>query len=127
MAARSNRALCTLDWNLLWIGRWSISWMGRVTFINSVMYSIKKEFVFSSFLNMFFRLLELLPGIEEFLCQDLAGEKLSEETENKRLYYLERLDILKLPPSVPPRLKGKTYILHRVTGYCMVEMNTNRH
>ncbi|XP_078336674.1 uncharacterized protein LOC111137602 isoform X5 [Crassostrea virginica] len=48
---------------------------------------------------------ELLPGIEEFLCQDLAREKLSEETENKRLYYLERLDILKLPPSVPPRLK----------------------
>lgn len=51
------------------------------------------------------KLEELLPGIEEFLCQDLASEKLSEETENKRLYYLERLDILKLPPSVPPRLK----------------------
>ncbi|XP_056011717.1 uncharacterized protein LOC125648626 isoform X2 [Ostrea edulis] len=67
MAARSNRPLCSVDWNLLWI--------------------------------------ELLPGIEEFLCQDLAREKLSEETENKRLYYLERLDILKLPPSVPPRLK----------------------
>ncbi|KAK3099750.1 hypothetical protein FSP39_009067 [Pinctada imbricata] len=50
-------------------------------------------------------LCELLPGIEEFLCQDLARETLSEETENKRLYYLERLDILKLPPTIPPRLR----------------------
>lgn len=50
---------------------------------------------------------ELLPGIEEFLCTDLAEECLSDSAEEKRQYFIERLDILKLPPSIPPRRPGK--------------------
>jgi len=46
---------------------------------------------------------DLLPGIEEFLCNVLAKEKLSTYAEEQRQYYLERLDIIKLPPSIPPR------------------------
>ncbi|XP_069118485.1 uncharacterized protein [Argopecten irradians] len=46
---------------------------------------------------------ELLPGIEDFLCKVLAGEGLSDPAEEQRLYFIERLDILKLPPSLPPR------------------------
>ncbi|XP_052082198.1 uncharacterized protein LOC127719885 isoform X1 [Mytilus californianus] len=48
-------------------------------------------------------LLELLPGIEDFLCKTLAKENLSEQAEQQRQYFVERLDILQLPPSVPPR------------------------
>lgn len=50
---------------------------------------------------------ELLPGIEDFLCKTLAGENLSEIAEQQRQYFVERLDILQLPPSVPPRSSGK--------------------
>ncbi|XP_021372827.1 uncharacterized protein LOC110462913 isoform X2 [Mizuhopecten yessoensis] len=46
---------------------------------------------------------ELLPGIEDFLCRVLAREELSGPAEELRLYFIERLDILKLPPSLPPR------------------------
>ncbi|XP_033763670.1 uncharacterized protein LOC117344901 isoform X2 [Pecten maximus] len=46
---------------------------------------------------------ELLPGIEDFLCKVLAREGLSGPAEEQRLYFIERLDILKLPPSLPPR------------------------
>ena len=46
---------------------------------------------------------ELLPGIEDFLCKTLAGENLSESAEQQRQYFVERLDILQLPPSMPPR------------------------
>ena len=49
---------------------------------------------------------ELLPGIDNYLCQVLAKEKLSKAAEKKRQYFLERLDILKLPPSLPPRPDG---------------------
>ncbi|XP_046332006.2 uncharacterized protein LOC124115168 isoform X2 [Haliotis rufescens] len=52
--------------------------------------------------------LELLPGIEEFLVKTLAGENLSSAAEEKRLYFVERLDILKLPPSIPPRPNRKS-------------------
>ncbi|XP_041377808.1 uncharacterized protein LOC121390133 isoform X2 [Gigantopelta aegis] len=47
--------------------------------------------------------LDLLPGIEEFLVTTLASESLSLAAEEKRQYFVERLDILKLPPSIPPR------------------------
>ena len=50
---------------------------------------------------------ELLPGIENFLTTVLAKEKLSKLAERKRLYYVERLDVLKLPPTLPPRPEGK--------------------
>ncbi|KAK7496768.1 hypothetical protein BaRGS_00011977, partial [Batillaria attramentaria] len=46
---------------------------------------------------------ELLPGIEDFLVRALAHEKLSVAAERQRQYFVERLDILKLPPSLPPR------------------------
>ncbi|GFN77015.1 actin filament-associated protein 1 [Plakobranchus ocellatus] len=46
---------------------------------------------------------ELLPGIEDFLTETLARENLSMVAEERRQFFLERLDILKLPPSVPPR------------------------
>ncbi|XP_025081557.1 uncharacterized protein LOC112556614 isoform X4 [Pomacea canaliculata] len=46
---------------------------------------------------------ELLPGIEEFLVRILPQEKLSRGAEERRQYFVERLDILKLPPSLPPR------------------------
>lgn len=51
---------------------------------------------------------ELLPGIENYLSQTLANENLSEEAEELRQYFVERLDILKLPPSRPPRTSGQT-------------------
>lgn len=50
-----------------------------------------------------FFLPELLPGIEEFLVRILPQEKLSRGAEERRQYFVERLDILKLPPSLPPR------------------------
>lgn len=62
-----------------------------------------------SVLLSFFFFLELLPGIEEFLCSVLSEEKLSPLAEERRQYYLERLDILKLPPSLPPRPSGESY------------------
>lgn len=46
---------------------------------------------------------DLLPGIEDFLSSVLANESLSPAAEEQRLYFLERLDIIKLPPSIPPR------------------------
>ncbi|XP_070206638.1 uncharacterized protein [Littorina saxatilis] len=46
---------------------------------------------------------ELLPGIEEFLVVTLVQEKLTPQAEQRRQYFAERLDILKLPPSLPPR------------------------
>lgn len=46
---------------------------------------------------------ELLPGIEEFLLKVLPAEHLSRAAEERRQYFAERLDILKLPPSLPPR------------------------
>ncbi|XP_067658774.1 actin filament-associated protein 1-like 1 isoform X2 [Haliotis asinina] len=52
--------------------------------------------------------LELLPGIEDFLVKTLAGENLSSAAEEKRQYFVERLDILKLPPSIPPRPNRKS-------------------
>ncbi|XP_076451189.1 LOW QUALITY PROTEIN: uncharacterized protein LOC143287130 [Babylonia areolata] len=47
---------------------------------------------------------ELLPGIEEFLVKILSQEKLSTVAEERRQYFVERLDILRLPPSLPPRV-----------------------
>ncbi|XP_052227306.1 uncharacterized protein LOC127842029 isoform X2 [Dreissena polymorpha] len=49
------------------------------------------------------KLEDLLPGIEQFLSNVLANEKLSPFAEEQRQYFLERLDIIKLPPSIPPR------------------------
>lgn len=46
---------------------------------------------------------ELLPGIENFLCDVLAKEKLSSDAKEQCKYYMERLEILKLPPTIPPR------------------------
>ncbi|GFR99633.1 actin filament-associated protein 1 [Elysia marginata] len=46
---------------------------------------------------------ELLPGIEEFLTETLGQEHLSLAAEERRQFFLERLDIIKLPPSLPPR------------------------
>lgn len=46
---------------------------------------------------------ELLPGIENFLCDVLAKEKLSHDAKEQCKYYVERLEILKLPPTIPPR------------------------
>ncbi|GAB1602284.1 hypothetical protein Ahia01_000507500 [Argonauta hians] len=48
--------------------------------------------------------LELLPGIESFFTEILAQEPLSEAAESRCKYYIERLEILKLPPSIPPRI-----------------------
>ena len=45
---------------------------------------------------------ELLPGIEEFLVKALAREKLALATEKKRLFFIERLEVIKMPPSLPP-------------------------
>ncbi|CAH1774005.1 unnamed protein product [Owenia fusiformis] len=49
---------------------------------------------------------DLLPGIEDFICKQLASENLSAFAEKKRQYFVERLDILKLPPTLPPRPPG---------------------
>uniref|UniRef100_A0A2C9LRI7 PH domain-containing protein n=1 Tax=Biomphalaria glabrata TaxID=6526 RepID=A0A2C9LRI7_BIOGL len=46
---------------------------------------------------------ELLPGIEEFLTSTLAAETLSSFAEERRQFFIECLDIIKLPPTVPPR------------------------
>ncbi|BFZ23726.1 hypothetical protein BsWGS_26766 [Bradybaena similaris] len=46
---------------------------------------------------------ELLPGLEEFLTITLASEKLSNFVEERRQFFIERLDIIRLPPSLPPR------------------------
>lgn len=48
------------------------------------------------------KLEDWLPGIEEFLSKVLANELLSHAAEQQRLYFLERIDIIKLPPSIPP-------------------------
>ncbi len=45
---------------------------------------------------------ELLPGIEEFLVKALARERLAAATEKKRLFFIERLEVIKMPPSLPP-------------------------
>ncbi|CAG5124584.1 unnamed protein product [Candidula unifasciata] len=45
----------------------------------------------------------LLPGIEEFLINTLASESLTSFAEERRQFFVERLDIANLPPSVPPR------------------------
>ncbi|XP_052832990.1 uncharacterized protein LOC106882117 isoform X2 [Octopus bimaculoides] len=47
--------------------------------------------------------LELLPGIESFFTEILAQENLSDAAESRCKYYVERLEILKLPPTIPPR------------------------
>ncbi|XP_052832991.1 uncharacterized protein LOC106882117 isoform X3 [Octopus bimaculoides] len=46
---------------------------------------------------------ELLPGIESFFTEILAQENLSDAAESRCKYYVERLEILKLPPTIPPR------------------------
>ncbi|KAH9514055.1 hypothetical protein Btru_030098 [Bulinus truncatus] len=46
---------------------------------------------------------ELLPGIEEFFVNTLASETLSSFAEERRQFFIECLDIIKLPPTVPPR------------------------
>ena len=56
---------------------------------------------------IYFCVTELLPGIEEFLTATLEKEKLSILAEKKRKVFLERLEILRLPPSLPPRPDGK--------------------
>ncbi|KAF6039973.1 hypothetical protein EB796_001720 [Bugula neritina] len=50
---------------------------------------------------------ELLPGIEKFLRTTLAKESLSAFAENQRLLFVERLDILQLPPHLPPKPDGE--------------------
>ncbi|XP_060580205.1 uncharacterized protein LOC132736992 [Ruditapes philippinarum] len=58
---------------------------------------------------------DLLPGIEDYLSNVLANETLSEYAEEQRQYFLERLDIIKLPPSIPPRPRSlgvRLYPLH---------------
>lgn len=62
-----------------------------------------ENMVFNVLFGQMERLEELLPGIEDFLCKTLANENLSEVAEQQRQYFVERLDILQLPPSVPPR------------------------
>ncbi|XP_023930011.1 actin filament-associated protein 1 [Lingula anatina] len=52
---------------------------------------------------------EMLPGIEDYLRTFLAKESMSSLGEKKRQYYVERLEALRLPPSLPPRPSG----LHR--------------
>lgn len=50
---------------------------------------------------------ELLPGLDDFLRNDLAREKLSAAAEKRRKYYVTRLDSLRdNPPSPPPRPDG---------------------
>ncbi|CAL1529783.1 unnamed protein product [Lymnaea stagnalis] len=46
---------------------------------------------------------EILPGIEEFLTVTLASEPLTPFAEERRQFFIECLDIVKLPPTVPPR------------------------
>ncbi|XP_052820886.1 uncharacterized protein LOC128246628 [Mya arenaria] len=58
------------------------------------------------------KLEDLLPGIEQFLSNILARESLSPYAEEQRQYYLERLDIIKLPPSVPPRPRSLGVPVH---------------
>lgn len=58
-----------------------------------------------------FLLSDLMPGIEDYLSNVLANETLSEYAEERRQYFLERLDIIKLPPSIPPRPQCKSYLL----------------
>ncbi len=59
--------------------------------------------------------LELLPGIEEFLVKALARERLAASTEKKRLFFIERLEVIKMPASLHPgqsavcRLPRKIY------------------
>ncbi|XP_067950862.1 uncharacterized protein [Watersipora subatra] len=53
------------------------------------------------------KLEELLPGIETFLRSTLAAERLSSLAEQQRLYYVERLDIIQLPPHLPPKPDGE--------------------
>ncbi|KAF6031460.1 hypothetical protein EB796_010233 [Bugula neritina] len=53
------------------------------------------------------KLEELLPGIEKFLRTTLAKESLSAFAENRRLSFVERLDILQLPPHLPPKPDGE--------------------
>ncbi|KAL3861433.1 hypothetical protein ACJMK2_007467 [Sinanodonta woodiana] len=55
--------------------------------------------------NQMDKLEDLLPGIEDFLVTVLANENLSPQAEEKRQFFLERLDIIKLPPSLPPRVQ----------------------
>jgi hypothetical protein len=56
---------------------------------------------------LYFLFTDLLPGIEDYLSNVLANETLSEYAEEQRQYFLERLDIIKLPPSIPPRPRCK--------------------
>ncbi|KAK3603514.1 hypothetical protein CHS0354_030373 [Potamilus streckersoni] len=58
--------------------------------------------------NQMDKLEDLLPGIEDFLVTVLANENLSPQAEEKRQFFLERLDIIKLPPSLPPRVQKPT-------------------
>ena len=65
-------------------------------------------------------LAELLPGIEEFLVKALARERLAPATEKKRLFFVERLEVIKMPPSLPPSRD------HRLTGqsnYTVTQLN----
>ncbi len=69
------------------------------------------------FINLckFYIFSELLPGIEEFLVKALAQEELSAASEKKRLFFIERLDIIKMPPSLPPRPPGEyLYFFRRI-------------
>jgi hypothetical protein len=50
---------------------------------------------------------ELLPGLEQFLRSGLAKESLSAANEQKRKFFLNRLEVLKYPPSLPPRPEGE--------------------
>ena len=52
---------------------------------------------------MSFVLVELLPGIEKYLRTTLAKETLSDLADKQRLYFIERLDVLQLPPHLPPK------------------------
>ncbi|ELU10503.1 hypothetical protein CAPTEDRAFT_223805 [Capitella teleta] len=49
---------------------------------------------------------ELLPGLDQFLRSGLAKETLSAANERKRQFFIERLEVIKYPPSLPPRPEG---------------------